>query len=447
MRLGSSAIDRTRRTAIGVSGRARASYSTARSFQGRLRQRLYLALGTLIRWCRETAGAAQRRVVAASRGIRTAIGAARDRGLAVFAAGRCGVQRFGMAVLSLQRASLRTMRSAGLTIGRALASAARVVALCVTTVLDGARRAAFFVIGRCAASCSKARSLQGRLRRGLYAAGRRGAQRFGMRVKSLQRAAGRAGNRGLASFGAVWRLSAKNLEKRAQTSLRKTRSAGLAIGRALASPVGVIAVSVTTVVVLMVPLIPRVMTVVNRVHVTTPTRESRGAEAPPPTVREAPTPSPAQQSGDAASAAARLRPENTVSTSAAPVTPSIVSSRPPSKKPVAPARRQAIATAVGPAATTRGDANVALRQPSTTTQPPPAYRGSLAVSSSPAGAQVFLNGVPAGLTPLLLRDLPVGSRVVRIELDGHERWSAATRIVANADTQVTAALRPVGNRQ
>ena len=76
---------------------------------------------------------------------------------------------------------------------------------------------------------------------------------------------------------------------------------------------------------------------------------------------------------------------------------------------------------------------MALRQPSTTPQPPPVYRGSLAVSSSPTGAQVFLNGVLAGVTPLVLHDIPVGSRVVRIELDGHERWSAPTRIVANEE--------------
>jgi hypothetical protein len=70
------------------------------------------------------------------------------------------------------------------------------------------------------------------------------------------------------------------------------------------------------------------------------------------------------------------------------------------------------------------------------------FCGSLAVTSSPAGAQVFVNGVSVGATPLLLEDLPVGSRVVRVELEGHERWSSAVRIVANERTLATAELRP-----
>jgi hypothetical protein len=70
------------------------------------------------------------------------------------------------------------------------------------------------------------------------------------------------------------------------------------------------------------------------------------------------------------------------------------------------------------------------------------YRGSLAVSSSPGGAQVFINGVSVGATPLLLEDLPVGSRAVRVELEGHERWSSDVRVVANERTGVMAELRP-----
>jgi hypothetical protein len=70
------------------------------------------------------------------------------------------------------------------------------------------------------------------------------------------------------------------------------------------------------------------------------------------------------------------------------------------------------------------------------------FRGSLAVSSLPEGAQVFVNGVARGATPLLLQDLPVGSRVVRVELQGHERWTSAVRIVANRRAVAMAELRP-----
>jgi hypothetical protein len=69
------------------------------------------------------------------------------------------------------------------------------------------------------------------------------------------------------------------------------------------------------------------------------------------------------------------------------------------------------------------------------------YRGSLAVSSAPKGARVLINGVPVGTTPLLLKDVPVGSRVVRLELDGYERWSSAVRVVANQRVRTAADLQ------
>jgi hypothetical protein len=64
------------------------------------------------------------------------------------------------------------------------------------------------------------------------------------------------------------------------------------------------------------------------------------------------------------------------------------------------------------------------------------------VTSTPDGAQVLVNGVVVGTTPLTLLDVPVGSRVIRIELEGHERWSSVVRIVANEPTTVVAELRP-----
>ena len=73
---------------------------------------------------------------------------------------------------------------------------------------------------------------------------------------------------------------------------------------------------------------------------------------------------------------------------------------------------------------------------------PSAFRGSLAVTSTPEGAQVYVNGIFFGTTPLTIVDLPVGSRVVRIERAGHERWSSLVRIVANEPTSVVADLPP-----
>jgi hypothetical protein len=70
------------------------------------------------------------------------------------------------------------------------------------------------------------------------------------------------------------------------------------------------------------------------------------------------------------------------------------------------------------------------------------YRGSLEVNSVPAGARVFVNNLPAGVTPLLLQNVPVGARVVRLELDGYQRWSSAVSVVANQRLLTKATLRP-----
>jgi len=91
-----------------------------------------------------------------------------------------------------------------------------------------------------------------------------------------------------------------------------------------------------------------------------------------------------------------------------------------------------------------GPATVRSRPPSAAPRPVPVprFRGSLAVRSSPRGAQVFLNGVSVGQAPLLLRDVPAGSRVLRVELEGYARWSASVRVVANQQTLATAELQP-----
>jgi hypothetical protein len=69
------------------------------------------------------------------------------------------------------------------------------------------------------------------------------------------------------------------------------------------------------------------------------------------------------------------------------------------------------------------------------------FRGSLVVSSQPSGAYVSLNGRRAGTTPLVLKNERVGSRAVRIELDGYEAWTSAVQVVTNTSTNVRADLK------
>jgi len=70
------------------------------------------------------------------------------------------------------------------------------------------------------------------------------------------------------------------------------------------------------------------------------------------------------------------------------------------------------------------------------------YVGSLVVTSEPEGADVSVDGVPQGRTPLTISNLNIGSRVVRLDLPGHQRWSWAVSVGANRRTPVAVRLYP-----
>jgi hypothetical protein len=70
------------------------------------------------------------------------------------------------------------------------------------------------------------------------------------------------------------------------------------------------------------------------------------------------------------------------------------------------------------------------------------FYGSLAIDSVPVSARVFINGEPMGVTPLVLTELPVGSRAIRLEVDDHTPWSSTIRVVAGQQTRISATLFP-----
>jgi hypothetical protein len=55
---------------------------------------------------------------------------------------------------------------------------------------------------------------------------------------------------------------------------------------------------------------------------------------------------------------------------------------------------------------------------------------------------VVINGKVVGQTPVVLSDLPVGSRALVMRREGYSSWSASVRIVANQRTTVKATLVP-----
>jgi len=77
---------------------------------------------------------------------------------------------------------------------------------------------------------------------------------------------------------------------------------------------------------------------------------------------------------------------------------------------------------------------------------PVPYVGALTVDSEPAGSAVFVDREFVGQTPLELTGLRVGSRVVRVERDGYDRWTTAVLVAADKQTRVSARLQALRDR-
>jgi PEGA domain len=78
----------------------------------------------------------------------------------------------------------------------------------------------------------------------------------------------------------------------------------------------------------------------------------------------------------------------------------------------------------------------------TTSTDRPTHYGAMSVESQPTGAQVSIDGQLVGVTPLVGWEVPARSHVLRIDMDGYERWSASIRVVAEQTTNVIANLQP-----
>lgn len=70
----------------------------------------------------------------------------------------------------------------------------------------------------------------------------------------------------------------------------------------------------------------------------------------------------------------------------------------------------------------------------------PLPASGLQIDSRPAGAQVWIDGVPAGVTPLSLPNVSVGAHAVRIELAGFRPWSTSVAVKTGTPARVAASL-------
>jgi hypothetical protein len=65
------------------------------------------------------------------------------------------------------------------------------------------------------------------------------------------------------------------------------------------------------------------------------------------------------------------------------------------------------------------------------------------ITSSPSGAQVYVNNMFAGITPLTFQNVTPGTYAVEIRLDGYTPYSTTGQVVAGQNIRITASLAPV----
>jgi len=90
---------------------------------------------------------------------------------------------------------------------------------------------------------------------------------------------------------------------------------------------------------------------------------------------------------------------------------------------------------VSAATTSHVTATLQPGQPSTT--------GSISVTSSPAGAQVYIDNVYRGVTPLTLDGIPTGTHQVRLALAGYNDYSTTVEVGAGSTSSASASLSPI----
>jgi hypothetical protein len=71
------------------------------------------------------------------------------------------------------------------------------------------------------------------------------------------------------------------------------------------------------------------------------------------------------------------------------------------------------------------------------------FAGTIYVDSRPRGARVLIDGRPMGTTPASIPDIPIGSHVVRLELEDHRTWTTSTRVTAGEQVRVTGSLERI----
>jgi hypothetical protein len=72
--------------------------------------------------------------------------------------------------------------------------------------------------------------------------------------------------------------------------------------------------------------------------------------------------------------------------------------------------------------------------------PTPDTTGQINVGSSPAGANIYLDNAYRGITPLTLANIPQGSHIINLKMNGYQDWTSPVNVVAGSYAQVSGTL-------
>ncbi|MFH0775640.1 MAG: PEGA domain-containing protein [bacterium] len=75
------------------------------------------------------------------------------------------------------------------------------------------------------------------------------------------------------------------------------------------------------------------------------------------------------------------------------------------------------------------------------TPTPPAQYGSLTITSTPAGAKIFLNSTDTGsVTTRTFTNISTGSHTIKLTLSGYQDWYGTVAVIVGSTTYVYATL-------
>jgi hypothetical protein len=79
--------------------------------------------------------------------------------------------------------------------------------------------------------------------------------------------------------------------------------------------------------------------------------------------------------------------------------------------------------------------------------PTPYTNGQITVRSSPSGANIYVDNLYKGLTPLTLVEIPNGGHTILLKMNGYQDWQSTVNVAAGSSTDVSGTLAANTNPQ